>query len=177
MRIRTTSSNALHDRHSRFWVLMVACALAIGVWSSSKPERAEAQDTTPVAVGSPEFSSGMVGIAPGLTLRLNVVNIGGPTAAPLPCVLLLAFLDTDGKVLEQKFVSLQSGKAAFLDLEMRNVHGPDRAQVRGIGYNPLLTAESVPQPVSCSLVPTLELFDSETGRTTAIVTDFVTALR
>jgi len=145
------------------------------VWGSSIIERAEAQETTPVTAISPEFSSGMVGIASGQTLRLNVVNIGGPTVSPLPCVLLLAFLDSDGKIVEQKFVSLVSGKAAFLDLEMRNVHGPNRAEVRGIGYNPLLAGGSIPQPVSCTLVPTLELFDSETGRTTAIVTDFVTA--
>ena len=167
--------NAPLHRYSRIGTLAVTCAVTIGIWSSSMIELAAAQGTAPVAVASPDFSSGMVGIASGQTLRFNVVNVGAPNPSPLPCVLALAFLDSDGKIVKQKFVSLGSGKAAFLDLEMSGVPGPDRVQVRGISYNPLLAAPgSIPQPISCSLVPTLELFDSESGRSAAIVTDFVT---
>jgi len=87
-------------------------------------------------------------------------------------VLALAFLDSDNKILKQMFVSLGFGKAAFVDLVMSN-SGPGRVQIRGIGYNPLLTPGSaIPQPLSCKLVPTLELFDTETGKTAAIVTEF-----
>ena len=167
--------NAPLHRYSRFGTFVVTWAITIGIWSSSMMEQAAAQETAPVAVGSPDFSSGMVGIASGQTLRFNVVNVGAPNPSPLPCVLALAFLDSDGKIVKQKFVSLASGKAAFLDLEMSGVPGPDRVQVRGISYNPLLaTPGSIPQPISCSLVPTLELFDTGSGRTSAIVTDFVT---
>jgi hypothetical protein len=127
----------------------------------------------------------MVGLASGQTARLNVVNVGVPTPSPLPCVLVLAFRDSDGRILKQRFVSVKTGKAALLDLTQGDIDGtagdhghgdnPARLQIRGMGYNPLLSPGSaIPQPLSCNLVPTLELFDTETGRTAAIVTDFRT---
>src|SRR5262249_31475852 len=120
---------------------------------------------------SVQFSSGMVGLASGQTARLNVVNVGVPTPSPVPCVVALAFLDSDSKILKQMFVSVGFGKAAFVDLVMGKSAG--RFQIRGIGYNPLLTpGPAIPQALSCSFVPTLELFDTETGRTAVIVTDF-----
>jgi hypothetical protein len=97
--------------------------------------------------------------------------------------------DSDGRILKQRFVSVNTGKAALLDLTQGDIDGTDgahgrgegcgdnaaRLQIRGIGYNPLLSPGSaIPQPLSCNLIPTLELFDTETGRTAAIVTDFRT---
>ena len=146
-----------------FRIVMAICAVAVPVGFA---QRTEAQG--PIA-SAPPFSSGMAGLASGQTARLNVVNVGVPSA--LPCVLVLAFLDSDSKILKQMFVSVGSGKAAFVDL----VNSGARIQIRGMGYNPLLSPEAaIPQPLSCRLVPTLELFDTETGRTTAIVTDFTT---
>jgi len=114
----------------------------------------------------------MVGLASGQTARLNVVNVSAPSPSPLPCVLVLAFLDSNGKIVKQMFVQVGVGKAAFVDLVSNDA---GRVQIRGIGYNPLLSPEpAIPQPLSCSFVPTLELFDTETGRTSAIVTDFRT---
>jgi hypothetical protein len=100
-------------------------------------------------------------------------------------VLVLAFQDADGRILKQMFVSVMTGKAALLDLTQTDIAGKardqgrevnaTRLQIRGIGYNPLLNPGSaIPQPLSCNLVPTLELFDTETGRTAVIVTDFRT---
>jgi hypothetical protein len=145
---------------------------------------AEAQGTTPIAIPSTEFSSGMVGLASGQTARLNVVNVGAPTPSPLPCVLVLAFVDSDGKILKQVIASVMTGKAALLDLPQGDIDGNAgnhlggnnvaRLQIRGIGYNPLLAGSAIPQPLSCNLVPTLELFDTKSGKTAAIVTDFRT---
>lgn len=152
---------------------ILPAVFAVAVVTLGFSERTEAQGV-PSVLPSAQFSSGMVGLTSGQTARLNVVNVGVPNSAPLPCVLALAFLDIDSKILKQMFVSLGFGKAAFVDLVMGN-SGPGRVQIRGIGYNPLLTPGSaIPQPLSCSLVPTLELFDTETGRTAAIVTDFRT---
>jgi len=114
----------------------------------------------------------MVGLASGQTARLSVVNVGLSTGSPIPCVLALAFLDSDGKILKQIFVSVTPGKAAFLDLPMNGIDS-GRVQIRGIGYNPLLAAGSaIPQPLSCSLVPTLELFDNVTWRTVTVLANF-----
>jgi hypothetical protein len=149
-----------------FRILPAVCAVGLAILSFT--QRIEAQG--PIA-SAPQFSSGMVGLASGQTARLNVVNVGAPNGFPLPCVLALAFLDSDSKILKQMFVSVGFGKAAFVDL----VNSGARIQIRGIGYNPLLRPESaIPQPLSCQLVPTLELFDTETGRTTTIVTNFTT---
>src|SRR5262249_45613700 len=80
---------------------------------------------------SVQFSSGMVGLASGQTARLTVVNVGVPIPSPVPCVVALAFLDSDSKILKQKFVSVGFGKAAFVDLVMGK-SGPGRFQIRGI---------------------------------------------
>ena len=155
----------------RGWTLRIlpaVCAVGVGILAFT--ERIEAQSTIPSVLPSAEFSSGMVGLASGQTARLNVVNLGVPS--PLPCVLVLAFLDSDSKILKQMFVSVGSGKAAFMDL----LNSGARIQIRGMGYNPLLSPEAaIPQPLSCNLVPTLELFDTETGRTAVIITDFRTS--
>jgi hypothetical protein len=155
---------------SAFKTLPAVFAAAIGMLGLA--ECTEAQGTTPIAIPSTEFSFGMLGLAAGQTARLNVVNVGIATVSPLPCVLALAFLDSDSKILKQTFVSVGFGKAAFLDLKMSD-GGSGRVQIRGIGYNPLLSpGAAIPQPLSCNLVPTLELFDTDTGRTVAILGDF-----
>ena len=155
---------------SRFAFLRLACALAIGLMVSATA--ASAQPGSPIAISGLQFSSGMVGLASAQTARLNVVNVGPSSGSSIPCILALAFLDTDGKILNQMFVSLTPGKAAFVDLTA-TARDSGRLQIRGIGYNPLLAAgPAVPQPLSCNLVPTLELFDTATGTTVAILTDF-----
>ena len=176
-------SGAFVHRDSGFRSLATVCAVAVGLLGSM--QRAEAQATNPIAIPSIEFSSGMVGLAFGQTARLNVVNVGAATPSPIPCVLVLAFQDADGRILKQMFVSVMAGKAAQLDLTLSDIDGKardqgrevnaTRVQIRGIGYNPLLSPGSaIPQPLSCNLVPTLEVFDTVTGRTAVIVTDFRT---
>jgi hypothetical protein len=51
--------------------------------------------------------------------------------------------------------------------------GPPRVQIRGIGYNPLLGPAAIPVSLSCNLIPTLELFDTRTGKTRVILEEFV----
>ena len=148
-----------------FWALV----LGLGTEEPSK-----AQWTSPVATSPQDFSSGMMGLAPRQTARLNVVNIGVAGASPLPCVLVIGFADSNSKILKQTFVSLGSGKAAFVELSLTEIGASNRTAIRGIGYNPLLTPVSaIPQPLSCNLLPTLELFDIDTGKTLAILGDFV----
>jgi hypothetical protein len=113
----------------------------------------------------PDFTFGMVGLAPGQTARLSVVNIGSATPSPIPCFLELAFLDDAGKELKQRFVQVDRGKAAFLDLPASDDGG--RVQVRGIGFNPLL----IPVSLSCRLLPTLEVFNNDSGASSLILTN------
>lgn len=112
----------------------------------------------------PDFTFGMVGLAPGQTARLNVVNVGSSSGSTIPCGLVLEFLDDLGRALIQKFVQVDSGKAAFLDLPASD--DGVRIQVRGIGFNPLL----IPVSLSCQLLPTLEVFNNDTGASSLILT-------
>ena len=113
----------------------------------------------------PDFTFGMVGVAPGQTARLNVVNIGSAIPSTIPCFLVLAFLDESGKQLKQRFVQVDGGKAAFLDLPASGDGG--RVQIRGLGFNPLL----IPVSLSCRLLPTLEVFNNDTGVSSLILTN------
>jgi len=134
----------------------------------------------PIAA-SPDFTFGMVGLAPGQTARLNVVNVGSTGPLQIPCRLVLAFLDDDGNAMKQSFVQVDRGKAAVLVLTLdeaheRHGHEPinDRIQIRGIGYNPLLAeSPAIPVPLSCNLIPTLEIFSNNRGTTSVILTDSV----
>jgi hypothetical protein len=156
-----------------FMLVPAFWALVIGLGTE---EPSKAQWTSPIATTPQDFSSGMMGLAARQTARLNVVNIGVAGTSPLPCVLAIAFVDSNSKILKQTFVSLGSGKAAFLELSLTDIAASDRTAIRGIGYNPLLTPVSaIPQPLSCNLLPTLELFDVDTGRTLAILGDFAKA--
>jgi hypothetical protein len=159
-------------RDSATRILRAVCVVLAGYGGFA--QHCAAQVAVPVALPLVQFSSGMVGLAPGQTARLNVVNIGTTTpTSPIPCILVLAFLDSDGKILKQMVASLASRKAAFVDLVAVPGAGGGRIEIRGIGYNPLLSPEAaVPQPISCNLVPTLELFDTESGKTAVILADF-----
>src|SRR5215471_6208325 len=110
--VSMTKSGVFLYKSSACRSLPALCAVAVGLLGSM--QRTEAQGTSPVATSSAQFTSGMVGLASGQTARLNVVNVGAPTASPLPCVLALAFVDSDGKILKQQFVSVATSKAALL---------------------------------------------------------------
>ncbi len=144
--------------------LSVGAAVLLGILLCAS--QAHGQDN-PLPTSS-DFTFGMVGLAPGQTARLNVVNIGSGPRSPIPCFTVLAFLDDTGKELKQSFVQVDHGKAAFLDLPASDDGG--RVQVRGIGFNPLL----IPVSVSCKLLPTLEVFNNDSGASSLILTNPVT---
>jgi len=113
---------------------------------------------------------GMVGLADGQTARLNLVNLGIPTATgipPGPCRAHLKFFDGDGNVLASQPVELKPGQAAFLDFAAGfappvNGAGPLRAEIRGAIV-----------PIDGDYAPpckaTVEIFDNATGRSSIFV--------
>ena len=81
----------------------IAVILGVGVLSRS----ATAFNPQP---DPPRF--GMVGLADGQTARLNLVNLGIPTATgipPGPCRAHLKFFDGDGNLLAAQPVDLKPG--------------------------------------------------------------------
>jgi len=104
-----------------------------------------------------QFQFGMVGITRGQTARINVLNVGRE-----PIDLSLTFTDSAGRVIKQTFETAEEGHAIFLDLTPGTVDDPaGRFQIHGSIQVYRRSAESLGRQV----IPTLEVFDNETGRT------------
>jgi hypothetical protein len=122
---------------------------------------------------------GMVGLAAGQTARLNLLNPGSllltgaaansPAAA---CFAQLTFLDSTGKTLKTASVSALSGQSAPFDLnrDLDLTTTAQRVEIRAtVQAMPNPTAGATAVPFFCSLIPTLEVFDNSTGKTTVVL--------
>jgi len=118
---------------------------------------------------TPTFSFGMIGLGTGQTARLNAVNL---VRTPPPimiaqvlCKVELDFYDGQGKLIKQKTVAnLGYGQADFLDLARSEIATTathvDVSGVVKVGSS---------QSFFCSVSTSLEVFDSVTGATNAIL--------
>jgi hypothetical protein len=161
-----------------FTKLSIAIALmalaAAGAWQI---RRAHAM---PTAVED-QASFGMVGITFGQTVRLNIVNLVQPSDTTLPpgvCRVVLSFRDVNGRPFTdangqvvRREVSLQSGEAAFLDLNGDLFAPPSTNGVGRLQMRPFARVVSEPRSPAGNFPPdpcraTMEVFDNTTGRTT-----------
>jgi len=107
-------------------------------------------------------TTGLVGLTPGLTARLNVLY---PTApAPIlqiQCAATLAIADDQGGVLKSISVpQLSGGHGVSLELNAdTDLAGHTRTQIHGKSIAPL----------GCRLITTLEIVDNVTLRTIFVV--------
>src|SRR5262249_22080411 len=113
--------------------------------------------------------NGMVGVARGQTVRLNVINLADGSVTPDPCQMSMSLLDSRGGVLLGPIdVTLDFGESAMLDLNGNLFVGrTGRAQVR----SELAFADprDPTQPNPCSFTQTtVEVFDTRTGKTSVI---------
>jgi hypothetical protein len=115
----------------------------------------------------------MIGLADSQTAQLNLLNPGIlPPALGIVCSATVAFVDANGTVLKSGVLSVLPGKAGAFDLrdtDLKLVAG-DRREIRATitipAFPPPPTATSIPATaVACKLIPTLELFDTQSGRT------------
>jgi hypothetical protein len=136
---------------------------AIGLFAQAIP----AQET---------YTFGMIGVAEGQTGRLNVLNPGvAPPATGLVCSALLTFLDAKGNTIKSEVVSVPPQQSMsydlFSDRDLALVTN-ERVEIRAtITIPPILPPVSSTAPASapCKLIKTLEVFDSLTGRTQALL--------
>jgi hypothetical protein len=167
--------------------MIVTCALG-------PEERLDAQSVknmpTPTAIPiafppSQVYTFGMVGIVQGQTARLNVVNPSQePNPPQFPCKVGLAFLDSDGGSLKTLALdSLEPGHAAYLDLDWSEIpDATNRVEIRGTvtpmlvppattppSPPPLTPGNVFPKFLSCTVLPTVEVFDNDTNKTTVIL--------
>src|SRR5882724_4908845 len=107
-----------------------------------------------------ESNFGMVGITRGQTARLNVLNVGRE-----PINLSLNFTDSAGRLIKQSFETVEGGHAIFLDLTPGTVDDvAGRFQIHAS-----IEASSRGGDGSRQIIPTLEVFDNETGRTHVVL--------
>ncbi len=120
---------------------------------------------------------GMVGLTQGQTARLNLLNPGvlPPLATGAICSAQVSFLDNKGAVLKTAPISVLPGQSVPFDLNRdTDVTSTDqRVQIRAILQTPLPSpiVASPQQLMGCPLIPTLEIFDNDTGRTQVVITE------
>lgn len=110
-----------------------------------------------------ESSTGIVGLAPGQTVVLNVLDEGAPGSIPLYAV--LAIVNGDGQVLGHKQLALPRGKTVMLEVHRDDIiEKLPRIPVRGI-----LRLYGRETEVSKPYHMTLEVVDDDTGRTGSLM--------
>ena len=142
----------------------LTCALAMGALALS------AQTVTPTVTQT----TGMVGIADAQTAQLNLLNPGvQPPALGPVCTVAVSFVNANGKVLKSTMLTVAPGQSQNFDLrsdvDLSLLPG-DRREIRATITSPVLipppnAAASTPPVPLCKLIPTLEIFDTVTGRT------------
>ena len=148
----------MKTRNAILTLASLALFAALGIFSTAT--RASALE---------DFSRnfGMFGLTAGQTARLNLVNL--EIGEFVPCVRVeLSFIDANGNTLMQKVYDIDRGKSAYLDLSGNQFATRGRAQFRAqvrFVDNPDIRDD----PFFRNCLPTLELVDNATGRTTTFL--------
>ena len=112
---------------------------------------------------------GMAGIAGGQTARISVLNLGGQVQTA-QCRVVMVFLDDRGASLKSNAINVLPGLSESLDLADTELElgANGRRQIRAVFFlSPgVLTNQN---PPACVVVPTLEIFDRVTGRTSILM--------
>ena len=113
---------------------------------------------------------GMVGLAAGQTVRLNVVNTWPPGPSrdelpPGPIRVRLSLLDGDGRLLGTARAELTAGQSTSLDLDFARL-GVDAQRVP---VRAMVDVIWPPGPSADPGVSTLEIVDNDTARTSLFV--------
>jgi hypothetical protein len=111
---------------------------------------------------SQQRTSGVVGITPGQTARLNVLYPTVP--APIlqvQCSATLAIADDQGQILKSNnFPQLLGGKSVSIELNAdSDLPASPRTEIHGLSIS----------PNGCNFVVTLEIIDNATQRTLSVV--------
>jgi hypothetical protein len=168
--------------------LLVACCVLLLACAAFTAVRAGAQPA--IMVASPQFVTfGMVGLSTGQTARLNAfaLPLGGPLISGASCQVTFDFYNEAGKMVKTGTATVAQGAAVHFDmLRTEVVDSPAaRTEIRGTVRTAFVNPSAVPVPTPgtpgtpltpitpvygfCSVVPTLEIFDTTSGRTTVVL--------
>jgi hypothetical protein len=132
-------------------VRTIAAAAAVTLGAMAAPAYAFNPQPEP-----PGF--GIVSVNPDQTIRLNVVCWEHDVAGlpPTPCSGELMFHDMAGNIVARQIVRLRPGGATVLDYSP----GPRTSPATLVGIDPCW----IPDPLSGRALPTVEVFDTASGR-------------
>ena len=150
------------------------CVFAVSVWILSAQTTTPAQPAPRVIEHLRTF--GMVGLVEGQTAQLNLLAPHAPAvAAAAACTAAVAFLDANGNVLKSGTLTVLPDQSASFamdsDADLQMAAG-ERREIRAtIQMSPAVPPGlTVPAAAPCRLIPTLEIFDNLTKKTSVIVT-------
>jgi hypothetical protein len=143
-----------------------------------------AQTTAPNMPVTDTRTSGAVGIALGQTARFNVLRPN--ETATTTCSAVLTYFDGAGTQLKTSTVTVAPGTVGYLDLFSDAdlaLAINQRKQIRVTVAVPVATPSATPPSTTsslikvkevpiCRLIPTLEIFDEVTGKTSFVVGGF-----
>jgi hypothetical protein len=138
-----------------------------------------AQTTASDIPGTDTRTSGAVGIAQGQTARFNVLR--PDQTATAVCSAVLTYFDGVGTRLKTSTVTVAPGTAGYLDLFSDTdlaLAADQRKQIRVTVAVPLATpSSSSSSPAAkvvpvCRLIPTLEIFDEVSGKSSVVLGGF-----
>ena len=161
---------------------VAGCAL-IGAFAAFTAVRAGAQPAIMIGGASQYVTFGMVGLSTGQTARLNVfaLPLGGPIIAGASCQVTFDFYDASGKSVKTGTATVAQGAAVHFDMLRTEVDSlAGRSEIRGTVRSAFVNPSAVPMPGTpgtpitpvygfCSILPTMEIFDSSTGQTTVVL--------
>ena len=129
----------------------------------------------PHAFAQPGVAFAQVAVAGGQSVAVNAVNLGtGTYPQGSSCSVTLQVLGGQGQVLASNTATLAPGNASSLVISRGELPpGPDRLPVRAVllfgysgGANPPAALLS---QYDCNIVPSLEIFDNDSGKTRIVV--------
>jgi len=128
--------------------------------------------------GEPGLSSPIVGIGTGQTARITALNLGTrQSTATSTCQITAQFLDQKAAILKEKTFDVAAGKSESIDFDYDRANSVKKLQLRAVLLFGQVGGGAQPGPdarrtFDCNVVPSLELYDKPTGRTTVILTDW-----
>ena len=168
--------------------LLVVGGALIVAFAAFAPVRAGAQPAIMIGGASQYVTFGMVGLSTGQTARLNVfaLPVGGPIIAGGSCQVTFDFYNEAGKMVKTGTATVAQGAAIHFDMLRTEVDSlAGRSEIRGTVRTAFVNPSAVPMPTPgtpgtpltpitpvygfCSVLPTLEIFDSTSGQTTVVL--------
>ena len=134
----------------------------------------DAQVSVPNIPAFPQMVTfGMTGLANDQTARVNALGlpVGGPIIANALCQVTMQFLDDHGKMLASSTQPVIQGESVHFDLRRADIDvDTDRREIRATVRTAFITPTATPVAFGCSVLPTLEIFNQDTGRTMTMIT-------